>query len=223
MAKVVPPFAFNQCSILLKATGKKAKDLKELRNLLSVVSDRSIYHHTYQYFIKGNILEYTNDFAQWAGESLEERELAEYLSNIDLYTFTDIDKLRKAIIHIIDQYLKTFPDPREVIAGDELYFNESITLVFPLGIYARNLAEFLIGIKHIDPGSIYYHFYEARTRLGSGIDDFSMWTEYALKKKDFAMKIRGIDPFMHTIEEIRQHIIEAVEEEVKTDMETLRR
>jgi uncharacterized protein YktB (UPF0637 family) len=50
-----------------------------------------------------------------------------------------------------------------------------------------------------------------------------MWTEDALKKKDFAMNIRGIDPFMHTIEEIRQHIIEAVEEEVKTDMETLRR
>lgn len=219
MSTAVGQFEFNQCTILLRATGKKAKNLQELRKLLEVVSDNSIYHHTCQYFIKGNILGYTNDFAQWAGESLEERELSEYLSNIDPYTYTDIQELRKALINVIDEHLKTFPTPRDVIPGDELYFNESITFVFPLGIKAKNLAEFLIGIKYIDRGSVYYHFYEARTRLG--MDDFSVWIESALDKSALAEKIRRIDPFMHTIEGIRQHIAEEIELEVRADMEVL--
>ncbi len=47
-----------------KTTGKKAKNLRELRNTLETVSKRSVFHHTYQYFLKGHILEYTNDFVQ---------------------------------------------------------------------------------------------------------------------------------------------------------------
>ena len=47
----------------------------------SVINPLSIY--TYHYFIKRQVFEYTNDFAHWAGESLEERALSEHLSNID--------------------------------------------------------------------------------------------------------------------------------------------
>jgi hypothetical protein len=105
--------------------------------------------------------------------------------------------------------------------GDEFYFNETITLIFPEGMVVRNLAEFLAGVKYIDAGSIYYHFYEARMRLGSGIDDFSSWLETALMKKELAEKIRAIDPFMHSVEGIREHIVEADEEDEKRDMEVI--
>ena len=77
------PFEFKACASILKSTGKKAKNLRELRDIIAVVGDGSIFHHTYQYFLKGRIFEYTNDFAHWAGESLEERALSEHLSNID--------------------------------------------------------------------------------------------------------------------------------------------
>ena len=50
-------------------------------------------------------------------------------------------------------------------------------------------------------------------------DDFSTWFEDALEKQDLAKTIRSIDPFMHTTEGIRQHIIETVEKQVKNDME----
>ena len=79
------PFEFRQCITILKSTGIKAANLKELRQIIATVSDDSIFHHTYQYFLKEHILEYTNDFAHWAGESLEERAVAEELSNIDPY------------------------------------------------------------------------------------------------------------------------------------------
>lgn len=215
----IKPFEFKQCVSILKSTGKKAKSLRELRNVIAVVSDESIFHHTYQYFLKGHFFEYTNDFAHWAGESLEERALSEHLSNIDPYAFKTIDELRQELLNVIDSYLKNFPEPREAMPGDEFYFNETITLTFHAGIRVRNLAEFLIAIKYIDAAAIYYHFYDARVRLG--VDDFSMWIEESLGKKEPAEKIKAIDPFMHSIEGIREHILEAVEADVRNGMEAL--
>jgi hypothetical protein len=215
-------FEFKQCISILKSTGKKAKTLKELRAAIMLVSDSCIFHHTYQYFLKEHILEYTNDFAHWAGESLEERSLAEQLSSIDPYEFKNINGLRTQLLYVIDDYLEKFPEPREVLAGDEFFFNETISLVFPVGIRAKNLAEFLMAIKFVDIGSIYYHFYEARTRTGGWIDDFSKWIEESMGKNALAEKIRNIDPFMHDIEGIKQYIVEEIEKELKEDMETAR-
>jgi hypothetical protein len=212
-------FIFKQCVNVIKATGKRAKDLRELRKVIASISDESLFHHTYQYFLKDHILEYTNDFAHWAGESLEESSLAEQLSNIDPYNFINTADLRKEIVKVIDEYLEVFPEPRRALPGEEFYFNETVTLTFPVGIRAQNLAEFFIGIKYIDAQSIYYHFYEARMRLGGGIDDFSLWVEQVLENKDLAEKIRTIDPFMHSTEGIREHIIEVLEEAVRNQME----
>lgn len=221
MGEIVRPFEFRQCISILKATGRKAKSLRELRSVISNVNEESVFHHTYQYFLKEHAREYTNDFAHWAGESLEERALSEHLSNIDPYDFRSIDNLRNEILRVIDGYLTLFPEPREAMSRDEFYFNQTITFVFPTGIRAQNLAEFLMAVKHVDAGSIYYHFYEARTRLGNGVDDFSAWMESVFGKLDLAEQLRSIDPFMHTIEGIREHVIEAVEAEVRRDMEVM--
>jgi len=221
LAETVKSFEFKQCVSILKSTGRKARTLRELREVIAAVSDESIFHHTYQYFLKGHILEYTNDFAHWAGESLEESALSEHLSSIDPYDFSSIAELRERLLKTIDGYLEMFPEPREAMAGDEFYLNQTITLTFPVGIRVTNLAEFLIAIKYIDAGCIYYHFYEARIRLGSGVDDFSAWIQNVLLKKDLADRVRAIDPLMHSVEGIREHIIEVVEEAVKKDMEVI--
>ena len=215
----ITSFEFKQCVSIVKSTGKKASHLRELRELISQSGDETIFHHTYQYFLKGHILEYTNDFAQWAGESLEERALAERLSNIDPYTFKAITDVKRELLRVIDDYLKNFPEPRDVLAGNEFYFNETITLIFPVGVKVKSLAEFLVALTHIDIASVYYHFYEARIRLGEGVDDFSRWIEVSLGRKRLAESIRMIDPFMHSIEKIRGHITEIVEKYVKADME----
>jgi len=217
----IQPFDFRACISVLKSTGKKARNLRELRDIISVVSEDCLFHHTYQYFLKGHVLEYTNDFAHWAGESLEERALAERLANIDPYDLGSIDAVRRALVDAIDDYLVHFPEPREAMASDEFYFNETVSLVFPVGVRARNLAEFLAAIKYVDAACIYYHFFEARMRLGSGKDDFSSWMDQALGKTELALKVRSIDPFMHSLEDIRRHVIDMVEEVVRKDMEVL--
>lgn len=222
MAESPQPFDFRACLMVLKSTGEKASSLRELRARIGGVSQSCLFHHTYQYFLKGHVLDYTNDFAQWAGESLEERALAEHLSNVDPYAFPSIEDLRTALTGAIDDYLLHSPEPRRASDGEEFYFNETVTLVFPIGIRARNLAEFLSAVKHIDSAAIYYHFFEARIRLSEeagGKDDFSRWLEDVLGKKDLANQLRGIDPFMHSLEDIRAIIAEAVEGEVRRDME----
>ncbi|HDH05095.1 MAG TPA: hypothetical protein ENH01_05190, partial [Nitrospirae bacterium] len=159
MAKRIESFEFKQSVSIIKSTGKKAGNLGELRKLISQAGDECIFHHVYQYFLKGHVLEYTNDFAQWAGESLEERALAERLSSIDPYTLKSVSEVRKELLRKIDLFLANFPEPRDVVNGNEFYFNETVSLVFPVGVKTRNLAEFLVAIEHIDAGSIYYHFY----------------------------------------------------------------
>lgn len=220
MGKDIEPFEFNQCVSVVKSTGKKAKNLRELRKLISQVGDECIFHHVHQYFLKGHMLEYTNDFAEWAGESLEERALAERLTSIDPYSLKSVKEVRKELLREIDGFLINFPEPHDVVSGNEFYFNETVSLVFPVGVKTKNLAEFLVAIEHIDAGSIYYHFYDSRVRLGEGVvDDFSRWIEHTLFKKNLADKIRTIDPFMHSIESIREHIREILEEYVRADME----
>ncbi len=220
MAKSLEAFEFRQCVSIVKSTGKKAKNLRELRNLIAKIGDESVFHHVYQYFLKGHMLEYTNDFSEWAGVSLEERALAERLASIDPYTLKSVNVVRDELLREIDDFLINFPEPRDVVSGNEFYFNETVNLVFPVGVKTKNLAEFLVALEHIDAGSIYYHFYDSRVRLGEGVmDDFSMWIEHTLDRKEIAEKIRAIDPFMHRIEHIRQHIKEIVEEYVRADME----
>lgn len=213
-------FEFKQCVIIIKSTGKKAKNLREFRDALAVVNEGSIFHHTYQYLLKGHILEYTNDFSQWAGAGLEESALSEQLSNIDPYNFSSSEALRKELLRVVDGYLEVFPEPRDAMPGDEFFFNETITLVFQAGMWARNLAEFLMAIKYIDASSLYYHFFDARRRFEGKSNDFSQWFEEEMGKKDLAEKLRFIDPFMHSLEGIRERITAALEEAVRQDMES---
>ncbi len=219
MPETKESFEFRQCGILLKSTGRKARNLRELRELIREASENTLFHHLHQYFLKGRILEHTNDFAEWAGESLEERALAERLSSIDPYAFASLAEVRSALLAVIDEHAAAFPEPRDVLPGNEFAASEAITFVFSTGIQAHNLAEFQMAVKFIEPASIFYHFYDARVRLGAGSGDFANWIESALGKKELAARIRAIDPFMHDLEGIRANIIEEIEAELRKDME----
>ncbi len=221
MRKEVKPFKFMECIAIHKTTGKKADSHESLRDIIATISDESIFHHTYQYFLKGHIMEHTNDFADWVARNLEERILAEHLSNLDPYKFKKISDIRKELLRILNDYIKDFPESRHVHKGDEFYFSESITMVFPLGIQAKSLAEFLVAIKNIETSCIYYHFYDARIRQGKGVDDFSRWIGKELGHKKLAKEIKMIDPFMHNLDNIRFHITDLVEQHVTEEMKRI--
>lgn len=212
-------FVFRDIVNVIKSTGLKATTLPELREGLAMTSENSIFHHTYQYFLRGHITEHTNDFAQWAVEGLEESALAERLSNIDPYSFSSTGGLRKELLRVLDAFIEDFPEPRPALPGYEFYFCESVSFVFPAGLKARNLAEMLMAIKYLDNSSLYYHFFEARTRLRKKDDDFSKWIIEVMKAPEISERLSNIDPFMSTLEGIRGHIIAILEEGIRKDME----
>ena len=202
-----PVFDFRQCMKLLKSTGKKASSLNELMRLIRVASDNSIYHHTHEYFFRGRILEYTNEFARWVGENLEAHVLAENLSVIDPFRHGSIASLRDELLNKIEAYIKKFPSPGKVFSpGEEFFFQETVTFVFPTEYSASSLEEFVEALKKVDDSSIYWHFYEGRVRVEGGVNDFSNWVGDSLGLGGLSDQISSIDPFMHSIGSIREQI-----------------
>ncbi len=210
------PFRFYECTALVRMTGRRASDLIEFAEITRNVSPAAIFHHMHQYFLKPHIIlpEYPNDFAIWAADALEDKILAERLANLNPFEFTNIEDIRGELLRIITEHLKEYAAPRPVMKGKEFFFNEGITLVVETAFTADSFKEFLAALKEVHTSSIYFHFYEARLRLGKELDDFSRFFEDRgdLKCRNIACSIRSLDPYMYTTEMLRRKIIEIVEE-----------
>ena len=203
------PFKFFECMNLLQPTGRQAQDLPQLLSLIGEVEPGVIFHHTHQYYLKAaiEIPEYTNDFAVWAAESLEERALAEKLASLDLYGCEDVEEVRNALIRIIKTYLRENPAPRAARNGDAFFFNDAVTIIMEAGPMAGNLPEFIEALRTVGASSIYFHFFEARMRLHGPADDFSVWLDQSLGREDLAQRIQRLDPYHYSLEGLRQQIL----------------
>lgn len=206
------PFRFYDCIVMVKLTGRKASNIIEFLEILKRVKQESVFHHIHQYFLKPFLRSgyYTNDFAAWVAEWLEEKGLAERLANINPFAYRSIDDLRWEIVNIIEDYLKEYPPPRPVLPGGEFFFNEGSTIVIPSDLEANNLEEFAQCLSVLDRSSLYFHFFEARLRLGKEKDDFTEWLSTSLEKHDIAEEVRELDPYMFGLEELREKIKEIV-------------
>jgi len=197
-------------------TGKKAVNLREFAELLKVVSPRVISHHLHQFFIKPvhQPWDCPNDFAHWAASGLEDFKLAEKLSNLAPFRFSDIEDLREALVDIIEDHMWESPIIPWARPGSEFFFNESTTVVTPTGIEAKNLTEFENALIKVNTSSIYYHFFESRQRLHQDVDDFSFWIENNFDCPNLVRQIRNIDFYLYSLLELRERIIQILELEL---------
>ena len=209
-------FRFYECIILVMPTGKKAVNLREFAELLKVVNPRVIFHHLHQFFIKPvhQPRDYPNDFAHWAAFGLEDFKLAEKLSNLAPFRFSDIESLREALVDIIEDHMWESPIVPWARPGSEFFFNESTTIVTPTGIEAKNLTEFENALIKVNTSSVYYHFFESRQRLHQDVDDFSFWIENNFDRPDLVKQIRNIDFYLYSLLELRERIIQILELEL---------
>jgi len=209
-------FKFYECFALTKLTGRRASGILQLLEILQQISTDSIFHHMHQYFLKPHAVasEYPNDFSVWAAESLEEHSLAEGLANVNPFEFSSIEGVRAELVRIITEYLKNFPLPRPVLPGREFLFNEGVTMVLPTSIEAATLKEFAKALGEVDFSSVYFHFYEARLRLGKQRDDLSEFLDTSLARPDVASRIKNLDPYMYSTEILRNKIIRIVKESI---------
>jgi hypothetical protein len=204
------PFVFYTERRLVALTGLRAKNLRQLLRLLKSVPGSSIFYHTHHMYLSHHFETpvFSNDFALWASEALQEEALGEKLAAVDLLAFSTIRKLREAIVQTIEGHVGSNGMAlRECPAGDEFHFCRSKSFIMATGLVALDPAEFFDLLPQVSNVSVFFHFFEARLRLGRPTNDFSQWFRWR-GEKELADQIDLIDPYNKTLDEFKQRIIE---------------
>jgi hypothetical protein len=200
-------------------TGKRAKNLQELRDHLQQVPESAVYYHTHHFLQQHQFLtpEPPNDFAYWVTHVLKEEKVGEQLAAIDTIRFNSLASLREAILAALDQFLKKNPKLREAPAGEEFHFMRAILFNLPTQHVAYDLVEFEEGLRKVTIHSLYYHIFEGLLRPPLGVNDFSDWLENSLGEKELARRLTKLDPYTHTMEGLRKKIIQLVERRIQEE------
>lgn len=204
------PFVFYNTSLLVEITGKKAHHLKEFIEVLKTIDEASIFYHVHHSFREYNFApgKYSNDFARWVADDLEENSLAEKLASINIADFTTLKDLRDKIVEIITRHLETSVEIRKATNGREFYFLRGVAIIKPTPYKALTLGQFTDCLQNIGMRSLYHHFFDARLRLEHKTNDFSNWIYKCLGRKELAKKIESLDPYFMTMDQLKQKIID---------------
>jgi len=212
------PFRFSTSLVLQESTGLRAATLTTLAKLLRVVPDSCIYYHTHYFLLQHHYLtpEPTNDFGYWVKEVLGEEPLGELLASIDVMEHASLRSLREALASTVERYLRQHPAARIkfVPAGQEFFFIKSVHVVMPTPCTASTLAEFAAGLRHVTIGSLYFHIFDARLRLGRSMNDFTLWLTEQLGLKELGEHIAQLDPYSHNLETLRTILLSFVKQEL---------
>ncbi|MFZ2088656.1 MAG: DUF5752 family protein [Desulfobaccales bacterium] len=203
------PFWFRECFLIQMPIGIKVVNLRELLAALREVSESVLYYHLVQcrLAVSSPAVEFPNDFALWAAVALQDSALAEKLSSFDPLDYDDLGQVRQAILYILEEYLWDLPFVPWARAGFEFHFCEASTVVIRSAFAAHNLQEFCQALNKVGLDSMYYHFFEARWRLGRSIDDFSYWIETNFGLPELVEAIRDIDIYFYNLREIRNTLL----------------
>ena len=203
-------FVFDTGLRLVVLTGIKVRSLTDLRTELSRVPDSSIFFHTHQDYLAHDFQRspHYNDFARWVSQALREEALAEKLAAIDLLAFTTIRELRAAVIVTVDAYLGELDRPDyECRTEEAFHFCRARSFVLPTGIVADDVDDFFRKVASISHASLYFHFFEARLRIGRRTSDFSRWlTDRG--RPDLGAAIDALNPYVRTLDELRRDIVQ---------------
>ncbi|HXF29864.1 MAG TPA: DUF5752 family protein [Chlamydiales bacterium] len=209
------PFYLKDCSLAVVATGESAYSLAQFREILTRIALSSIYYHFWGERMRPSFvhLEYHNDFARWVHTALHDNVLSERLGIIDPTEFDDLEEVRKLIIELIDERLNEIEFALWARRELKFHFLRSIIIVFDMKIGLQHPSELKAVLPKLPASSIYLHFIDARGRNVQRIDDFSVWLmEYGNEYADLIKKIEYIDPYFLTLTEIKQKLIEVVNE-----------
>ncbi len=213
MIKAKTAFEFYTSSQLVEITGKKAANLNEFLETIKVIDESSLFYHVHHAFREHQFAPgiYTNDFAHWVEEELKEKVLAERLANINLKEFTEIRQLREKIVEILENYLNANLAAGTLPAKHQFYFCKSIAVVLKTKDVVWSREEFCAALMRVGLRSLFFHFFEARLRLGRQTNDFSDWINGNFGDEKTAKMIEGLDPYMYSMDELRDQIIKLVQ------------
>jgi hypothetical protein len=202
-------FAIKDCALVAIATGKKAQDLRELRDHLQSIAPGSIYYHFWGGRLRPRFddPQYINDFATWTHYQLHDETLAERLSIVDPTDFEDLESLRQEIIEIVEHRIDEIQWPTWVNPDRQFHFIRSQIVVFDTGIQLANPGDLAERVPRMSLGSIFYHFIDARRRTPQAQDDFRAWLDaFGETHEQLCSQIASIDPYFVTLNELRGNL-----------------
>lgn len=207
------PFEFVACLELREMLGRTAWDERELLTGIEHVPADSIYYHTHSSFLRSRYLPalYPNDFATWVATQVRDPILGERLAVIDPFTFDDLERLRTAMLAILDDHLQAQHAAPRVVQGEPFHFMQSTIIEVPTGLRARTLGEFADALHRVDVSVIFYHMF--RPVRGSGnVVDPAQWLEHDLGLPELAGRVRRLDPYVRDLEAVRADLLSLLEE-----------
>jgi len=203
------PFGLKDCALAAIATGRRAQNLRELRDNLATIHPDSIYYHFWGGLLRPRFddPEYHNDFALWSLHSLQDAILAERLGIIHPNEFKDLEALRQELIDLIEERL----DETEWIpwakTDQQFYFVRSQLVVFDTRHRFRSPEEMGRAMPRLTVSSVFYHFIDAQRRSPVVMDDFSAWIRKSCRGYEGLLERLGkLDPFFSSLTELRNKL-----------------
>ncbi|MFQ5601482.1 MAG: DUF5752 family protein [Candidatus Krumholzibacteriia bacterium] len=211
------PFVFHTSSDLVVLTGQRANTPNELRAFLESCENGCIFHHTFQVLLDYHFIteRYANDFAHWLQAAVGEPSLAERIAAVDIRDFVTLGELRTHLLALIDEYLASNPAIGDRRARFPLHLCRSVAVVMPTGRVAHGVEDLAQHVRASTRRTVFYHFVEARLRLGFHSNDFSYWLETQCNRPDLAARLAKLDLYHHTLDDIRSRIADILSPEVK--------
>jgi hypothetical protein len=205
----VQSFLVKDCSLVAIATGKKAQNLRELRDGVVDAHPGSIYYHFWGAMLRPTFddPQFHNDFAIWTHYSLHDEALAERLAIIDPVNFEHIESLRQEVLEIIEQRLEEIGRLGWMPTQHEFHFVRSHIVVFDTNTKIDRPEALAEIVPKLPVGCLFYHFIDARRRNPDGLDDFRVWLAgHGEAYQDLCYLLSEVDPYFVSLKELRQHL-----------------
>lgn len=209
------PFFVKDCALAVISTGESANSLAEMREILKRIPVSSIYYHFWGERLRPSFIhpEYINDFARWAHFGLHDEILAERLEIIDPIDYKDLEQLRECLLDIIERRLAETELFLASKKDEKFHFLRSVSTIFDTPIVVNYPTEWKSVMPNLSISSIFYHFIDARKRTPQAIDDFTFWfLEFKDEYSNLVNRIQHIDPYFFNLTEVKQKLIEAINE-----------
>lgn len=203
------PFMIKDCALIAIATGRRAQNLRELRDRLRDVDVNCIYYHFWGGLLRPRFddPEYHNDFAIWVAHGLHNKILAERLAVIDPASFDTMESLRDELVDVIEESLDETEFPKWADRDDQFEFIRSQIVVFDTGTRVESPGDFVEILPRMSAGSIFYHFIDARRRRDNDLDDFQNWlSAFGDTFENLRYLINRIDPYFTPLTQLRAEL-----------------
>lgn len=121
--------------------------------------------------------------------------------------FSSLEELRGEIIDIVETRTEQNEWVTTVDADRPFHFIQFQMVVFDSLYRAESPEELAQLLPALSPGSIFYHFIDARRRNPSGVDDLRVWlSSFGERWRSLADALAGVDPYFTSLTSLREKI-----------------